>query len=199
MPRKKSVRTLGLASKRPPEWMPSAHPPAMGFAGFYRFEGRRVACRNAYCTVCRAPRLAEGHRLLVVFHVFFIPLLPIWYTMLWRCRTCENDTTSNMPGTPSVLIGRALLMLGFSVVSGAMAIWMRAYLLLGAFAIAGLAMAIGFLATLRRPQYRRYLDAERSVTPLNPGVCPVCRAVLAPRAVPRCGTCRIDVIVSKNR
>jgi hypothetical protein len=137
--------------------------------------------------------------LLVVFHVFFIPLLPIWYTMLWRCRTCENDTTSNMPGTPSVLIGRALLMLGFSVVSGAMAIWMRAYLLLGAFAIAGLAMAIGFLATLRRPQYRRYLDAERSVTPLNPGVCPVCRAVLAPRAVPRCGTCRIDVIVSKNR
>jgi len=63
--------------------------------GTYSFKRRIVAFRDDYCLGCSAPRVAYLHRTFDVWHLFYIPLLPLGFWKKWKCATCGKD-----PHTP---------------------------------------------------------------------------------------------------
>ncbi len=150
--------------------------------GRYRFFPKRVACRNAWCSVCSAPRLAIGTRHLAVYHLFFVPLLPLGRKVEWRCRTCHLQVDFLQPvrgwiagfgiwvGLGMILIGR-----GEPTITGV-----------------GLAM-VGLFAWLRHRR-RRYEAGVNQVVPLAGDACPLCAGRLAPAARPYCEACEVDVL-----
>jgi hypothetical protein len=56
--------------------------------GTYRLRPKRVAFRNDYCLWCSQPRRSVQIRTLVVWHVFWIPILPLGFWKRWRCTAC---------------------------------------------------------------------------------------------------------------
>ena len=63
--------------------------------GRYFWARRILAFRNDYCLTCRAARMAFLHRTFDVFHLFWIPVLPLGFWQRWRCGVCGAE-----PQTP---------------------------------------------------------------------------------------------------
>jgi len=59
-------------------------------SGNYRWFGRRVAFREDFCRSCRAPTVSFGERSFNVRHVYWIPVLPLWFTTHWICERCKS-------------------------------------------------------------------------------------------------------------
>lgn len=56
--------------------------------GRYRWQRKIIAFRNDFCRNCAAPRMALQHRTFDVFHLFWIPILPLGHWSRWHCRSC---------------------------------------------------------------------------------------------------------------
>ncbi|HEY4249245.1 MAG TPA: DUF4240 domain-containing protein [Lacunisphaera sp.] len=162
--------------------------------GTYYFGRKRVACRNAYCTTCRAPRFAEGFRSLVVLHVFFIPFLPIATTVRWFCSTCKKEIDAKRPSRPWILITGILFGL-FMTFIGVMMLFDRheKETALGAL-IFGPLMVIGLAYMIRKQDYRGYIGAQENVPPLPGDHCPYCKAPVFAAKTPHCHACKVDII-----
>ena len=167
--------------------------------GRYQFFRRKVACRNVWCSVCSAQRLAIGTRYLAVYHLFFVPLMPLGRRVEWRCNACFLQVDAFRPvrawisglgiwaGLFFILFGAA----GFLPAPG----YPRREVDLGfAFQMIGLGVALVGLFAWLRQRRRRHEAAVRQVVPLTGDRCPLCVGVLAPSARPYCESCEVDVL-----
>jgi len=59
--------------------------------GIYRFKQRIIGCRNDFCNACQHEALTEHWRSFNVGHLFWIPLLPLWWHARWLCTRCGKD------------------------------------------------------------------------------------------------------------
>jgi hypothetical protein len=59
--------------------------------GFYSFKRKIIAFREDYCLSCNARRIAYLHRTVDVFHLFYVPILPLGVWKRWRCEQCNLD------------------------------------------------------------------------------------------------------------
>jgi hypothetical protein len=58
--------------------------------GTYHWKPKRIAFRNDYCRTCEAERLSVLVRTIDVFHVFWIPILPLGVWSRWFCTRCAG-------------------------------------------------------------------------------------------------------------
>ena len=56
--------------------------------GIYRWRPKPIAFRNDYCIRCAAERVAIQIRTIDVWHMFFVPLLPLGAYKRWQCVKC---------------------------------------------------------------------------------------------------------------
>lgn len=177
--------------------------------GHYRFFRRRAAVRNAWCTVCKQPRLAIGHRSWVFLHLFWIPVLPVARATDWFCAHCGNNPKAHLTARPSAMRW-PLVIAGILLVAG---LWVLFETLrtgedpLGgedkrmsggiASGVALLLMGLLFGWQVRR-QLRRtadlgFDDGKIPVAPLSGDQCPLCGAMTLTRDNPSCEPCRVEV------
>jgi hypothetical protein len=161
--------------------------------GTYRFGKKLVACRNTYCTTCKAPVFAEGFRSILVLHIFFIPILPFGTDVRWYCTRCKREADAGRPSRPFILVagilcGLLLVFIGVMIALQAndpTGYWVS---LFGSLMTAGLAFLI------RKQDYGTFLSSSKAVTPLAGDFCPYCREPLFAKVTPRCHTCRINIM-----
>jgi hypothetical protein len=58
--------------------------------GVYHWRPRPVAFRNDYCISCRRECVAICVRTIDVWHVFWIPVVPVGVFRRWWCQACGN-------------------------------------------------------------------------------------------------------------
>ena len=168
--------------------------------GHYYFGRKRVACRNAYCTVCKGPRFTEGFRSLVVLHVGFVPLLPIAIKTRWFCSTCHRETNARLPSRPFILVagvffGIVLFLIGLLIQrvpeqKGAE----HPGVGVGCSAV-GLLMAGSLVWVLRRQDYKGFVAATHSVVPLGERYCPYCKLPFTPLQPRYCPSCKVNIVL----
>ena len=161
-------------------------------SGTYHFGKKLVSCRNAYCSVCDEPRFFEGRRSLVVFHLMFIPLLPIGTKVRFFCTRCDIDLDSQRPSRPFILRAGVLAGLVFTAV-GAFGLYTgrEPWIFL-----VGAAFTTWLIWLLRQKRYPTFRTNQASVTPLASNACPYCRRHLLPSENPYCHDCRVKIITS---
>jgi len=59
--------------------------------GVYHWSPKRIAFRRDYCRRCEAGTLAVLVRTIDVFHVFWLPLLPLGVWSRWLCVRCGEN------------------------------------------------------------------------------------------------------------
>ena len=59
--------------------------------GTYHFKPKRLAFRNDYCLRCGQPRRAVQVRTFDVWHIFWIPVLPLGFWKPWICTVCGGQ------------------------------------------------------------------------------------------------------------
>ncbi len=163
--------------------------------GTYRFGKKRVACRNAFCTTCGAPRFAEAFRSLIVLHLFFVPLLPLAVSVRWICTSCGKEIDARRPSRPGILfvgslLGLLLMVIGLITLGqGKEKDTAWGCLLLGPLLIAGM------VHELLKKGHHRYEAAKQAVPPLRADQCPYCRSILLSGKPPHCLGCDVDILV----
>lgn len=162
--------------------------------GHYYFGRKRVACRNAYCTVCKGSRFAEGLKSLVVLHLWFIPLLPIGTEIRWFCSTCHREIDVRRPSRPFILVagiffGIVLTFIGVMIfIEADQKEVGPACLVIGPMMVGGLAYI------LRTQDYKGFVAATHAVEPLDGDYCPYCKSPVRPTSPPHCQSCHVDII-----
>ena len=162
--------------------------------GRYFWRRQIVAYRNDFCLSCAAARLALKHRTFDVFHVFWVPVLPLGFRRRWHCQVCGRDPHANPRTRRSFKwLGVGVLaffsLLGWVLPPGtarqdAAFTWL---LRLGG----PLATAWAVWATVKGPAEVHLADSLRLVQPDVRVNCPVCQAPLHESesgwVCPRCG------------
>ncbi len=167
--------------------------------GRYKFFRRKVACRNVWCSVCSAQRLAIGTRHLAVYHLFFVPLMPLGRAVEWRCNACFIEVDAFRPVRTwisgfGMLAGLFFVLFGLAGFLSAPAGIRRPVDLGFSLEMVGIGLVmVGFFAWLRRRR-RRHEEAVRQVVPLAGDRCPLCAATLAPAARSYCTACEVDIL-----
>lgn len=164
--------------------------------GRYFWRRRRLAFRNDYCLTCRAPRMAFLHRTFDVFHVFWIPVLPLGFWNRWRCGVCGEDPHARV-GTRVAFrwLGVALLAF-FAAVTWAPNVardipdpLARLALRLGM----GAAVLVAAWFAARTPPPEDLRDKLRAIQANRDGTCPICRTALTVTSPwYRCGNCGLE-------
>jgi hypothetical protein len=83
--------------------------------GVYRFNDSVVAYRNDYCLTCDSERIAEEIRTFDVYHVWFIPLIPVGFRRRWLCSSCGKDPHERPQTTLLVLSFWMVVLVAFAV------------------------------------------------------------------------------------
>jgi len=82
--------------------------------GTYHWFPRRVAFRNDFCLACAAPRRAVQFRTLDVFHVYWVPVLPLGWWKRWHCAKCGNRPDHNVKTRRFFKVAGLLVLLFFT-------------------------------------------------------------------------------------
>ena len=59
--------------------------------GIYKFKAKPIGFRNDYCLTCGRERRSERIRTFNVWHIFWIPLIPLGFWKQWVCPACQSD------------------------------------------------------------------------------------------------------------
>jgi len=71
--------------------------------GIYKFGRKRIAYRNDFCLMCDAERVSEHHQTFNVWHLFFVPLVPLGSHKKWHCTACGNDPHQRVESSRGLL------------------------------------------------------------------------------------------------
>jgi hypothetical protein len=61
------------------------------YTGFYKLRKRVTGYRRNYCGSCKKNQTIFRIRFFPVLHIWFVPLLPLFYGVGWACEECENS------------------------------------------------------------------------------------------------------------
>ena len=171
--------------------------------GMYSWSRKRVGYRNDYCLTCNARRLAYQHRTFDVYHLYWIPLLPLGVWKRWRCSVCGSDPHASTNVRP-ILKWAGIGMLALMTLSS----WMVSpvekpedRVFIWAVRIGGpIALGWAIRATVKSPPGARLEDLLRTVPPIMDAHCPQCAVMLLPEEpawrCPQCGLARRSLPVS---
>lgn len=144
--------------------------------GTYHWKPRRIAFRNDYCRKCEAERLSVLVRTIDVFHVFWIPILPLGVWSRWFCTRCTGRPHQSARTRRGFKIAGAVVIALMSV-----AVWMplaeagddMAIIWFLRFGLP-LATALAIRSAVRHrpePDFKRRLEQVR---PYEGWQCPLC-------------------------
>jgi ribosomal protein S27AE len=161
------------------------------------FWGRTLlAFRNDYCLTCKAPRLAYLHRTFDVFHIFWIPVLPLGFWKRWHCGTCGNNPHARVTTSVALKWVGVVLLALFAAVTWVPDVQrdipdpiLRLALRLGM--IAAVLIAAWLAARSRPPENLR--EKLRGIQANRDGTCPRCGTALTVGSPwYRCGKCGLE-------
>ena len=92
----------------------------MPLEGIGSYKSRIVAYRNDFCIACDAPRRTYEIKSLKVYHVYYIPVIPLGFWREWQCSVCRRDP-HKYPGTSKRAIWVVVLLAGFFAMAGIIA------------------------------------------------------------------------------
>lgn len=159
--------------------------------GIYKFGKKRIAFRNDFCNHCKAQHVAEQYRTFNMWHVFFVPLIPLGYCSNWHCTACGNDPRERTKESPTLLIiGMALFgLVGILGLFGAITAKKDRFMML----MVGsgfLAASFGCWAILRWQQNEPDGPNEK-VEPLTGDTCPYCSGKIVETPHCHCSECGV--------
>jgi hypothetical protein len=140
--------------------------------GTYRRAPRLVAYRNDWCNHCDEPVLAQQWRSFYLGHLFWIPILPLFFHKAWRCKACGNNPRHCLRTSLGLIVAGLILcslvfvimLFGPNTGEGAGMIWVMR------FAFGGLAVLLALWLKSRLKE----LPPERHVEPPRNDRCLVC-------------------------
>ena len=164
--------------------------------GVYSFRPKFMAFRNDYCLSCAGPRRSVQIRTFDVVHIFWIPLIPLFFHKRWQCTTCKRSPhVSRRTRRAFKWVGLAVLLI--------LAVGSWAEPLTGDIVIFDWVLRIGSLVgviltsihlwrTRRDPSLKELLG---QIPPAMDTVCPFCGAALLTLSshcsCPACGVARL--------
>jgi hypothetical protein len=164
--------------------------------GIYRWWPKRLAFRNDYCLRCGGPRRSVQIRTFDVWHIFWIPILPLGFWKRWFCTTCGRQPHASRKTRRPFKWAGLFVLLFFAAVSWAVpltpdvAVWMWV-VRLGS-PVAAAALLIHLLKTKKDPSMKERLEGIPRATDT---VCPFCGSQLLTLAsscsCPVCGVARV--------
>ena len=159
--------------------------------GTYRLGRRRLAYRNDFCLSCEEERISEQHRTFDLFHIFWIPLLPLGFRKRWHCTECGNNPHERVKTSKPIKIAAVVLLAIFSIVMWTMPIespddaigaWVMRILV-----PAGLVAMI--ISIVRDKGAVNIEDKLQSIAPLEGDTCHFCGGYLQKAEIPYCPDC----------
>lgn len=162
--------------------------------GVDRWAPRRRAFRQNYCRHCEAPRIAVEVRTLDVFHLFWIPILPLGFWRRWFCSVCGRPphrpprTRRGFKWAGVVLLAMALATFWLAPLEEWDPELEWQVLWLGRVATA---VALPWLLwnVMRAPRDTSYRKAVRSLEPIRSTSCPFCSRSLVLGGTWTCTSC----------
>lgn len=165
--------------------------------------------RNAWCTVCKQPRLALGHRSWVFIHLFWIPVLPVARVTDWTCASGGHDPKAHLTARPgsyrwTLVVAGLLLVAGLWVLletlrTGEDPLGVDDKRMSGGISSGVTLLLMGLLfgwqvrRQLRRTADLGFDDGKTPVAPLSGDSCPLCGALMLTRDNPRCEACQVEI------
>lgn|SRR6185437_13983227 len=161
--------------------------------GTYRLKPKRLAFRNDYCLSCGQPRRSVLIRTFDVWHIFWIPLLPLGFWKRWICMSCaRRPHVSSKTRRPFKWLGLLVLLViaaAFWAAPTAFGAWGWA-LRIGA----PLGATLVLVHLLRTPKDPSLAERLITIQPASDTICPFCGAHLLMLAsgcsCPVCGVVR---------
>ena len=72
--------------------------------GTYHLGRKRLAYRNDFCLTCERENVAEQWRTFDLFHLFFVPVLPLGFWKRWHCAACGNNPHERVRTSKTLII-----------------------------------------------------------------------------------------------
>lgn len=168
--------------------------------GTYNFRPRIVAFRADYCRSCQSNTIALAHRTLDVFHVFWIPVIPLGAWTRWYCRQCGNRPHDVTTIRKSIRLLVAVFFLLLSTLFWSLGILSmldplapspeKKGFLIGGLAMTALFVLSGIWASKTRSDH--FKERIRNVQPFVGHTCPVCDGNLDVSRTLTCRECGAD-------
>jgi hypothetical protein len=164
--------------------------------GMYNFRPKRLAFRNDFCLSCGRPRRSVRIRTFDMWHIFWIPILPLGFWKRWICTACGRQPHVSTKTRPFFIwVGLSILLI-LSAAVWAMpidrdfvtGIWiLRVGAPLGAILV--------FVHLLHMPKGPSLRERLATIRPASDTVCPFCGVQLLTLAsqcsCPVCGVVRL--------
>jgi fatty acid desaturase len=163
--------------------------------GIYSFKRKVVAYRNDFCLSCEATRRAYQTRSFDMFHLFFIPVLPLGFWRRWRCSVCGGDPHINRRTRKSFKWAGVVALAFFAA-----AVWLAPsaefeYPIAAVWLIRiGFSIAFVFALrhTLKSKPDLRLSEKLKEVIPAEDNVCPLCNGPIVIGDRWRCSQCGVE-------
>lgn len=163
--------------------------------GMYRFKPKRLAFRNDFCFTCEQPRRSIRIRTFDVWHVFWIPLVPLGWRHRWICSVCGHQPHVNKRTRRTFKWLGLFVLLIFAVAFWAMPV--DPDIVAGTWVIrigAPLGAILVLAHLLRTPRDRSLKERLLTIEPAADTVCPFCGTQLLISSshwcCPACGVVR---------
>ncbi len=85
--------------------------------GTHQFGRRTIAYRGDFCLSCDRHTISQQQRTFNVFHLYWIPLLPLGFRRHWHCIECRNDPHARVQTSQGIKILGLCAFLFFAGVS----------------------------------------------------------------------------------
>jgi hypothetical protein len=164
--------------------------------GVYHLCPKRMAFRNDYCLSCGQPRRSVLTRTFDIWHVFWIPLLPVGFWKRWICTTCLRRPHVNRKTRRPFKWAGLFIMLTLSMVFWAVPVMPDAVIFSWSMRVGTLIGAVLLLIhLLRTPKEASLKELLSTVATATDTVCPFCGAQMLMLSsgcnCPNCGVIRV--------
>ena len=157
--------------------------------GVYKFSPKQTGFRNDHCNHCKAQHMAEQTRTLNVVHFFFVPLVPLGHSHVWRCSVCGNDPRERTKESPTLLI-IGMLLFGFvGLVGLAASVFGPKDRLMMLSVGGGMLMASLLCWFVLKLQQGDKDGTDEAVAPNRDTECPFCNGEIADGPMAQCVVC----------
>jgi hypothetical protein len=165
-------------------------------SGIYRFRPKRTAFRNDYCLSCQSPRRSLQFRTFDVFHLYWIPLIPLGFRKRWICTVCQKEPRVSYKTRRSFKwAGLAILLL---VTTASWIVPLQPDSATGEWVVRitmPLSAILLLIHLLRTPKDPSLAQLLATVTPASDTSCPFCGTALllltSQSSCPTCGILRL--------